>query len=222
MNEYLKPNSWTHNALGFLGIILRLEVFTLQTSFKPFLLKRGGGGKIRLQRLLWIARRKTFKTLVQNTSKNSASGEESKFVSQFSVCFSLFALSAFSWPLSTFILQFRMHFQPSVCPFNFQCALSAFSLLFQLSVCPFSFQFVLSVCSLSFQFALSAFRSALRLPFQLSVCTFGFPLAYLQFPACFFYFSLSWKTAPLWSCTYVCTYYVCTVCIFSGLIYYLF
>jgi hypothetical protein len=51
-------------------------MFTLQTSFKPLFLKRGGGGgKIRLYRWLWIARRKTLQTFVPITSKNSASSQ---------------------------------------------------------------------------------------------------------------------------------------------------
>ncbi len=52
-------------------------MFTLKTSFKPFLLRGGGGGGIknRQQRWLWIVRRKTLKTFVPITSKNSASGQ---------------------------------------------------------------------------------------------------------------------------------------------------
>jgi hypothetical protein len=58
--------------------------------------------------------------------------------------------------LSAFILQFRLHFQLSVCPFSFQFVIPAFSLPFQLSVFPFSFQFAHS--AFSFQFALLDFR----------------------------------------------------------------
>ena len=42
-------------------------MFTLKTCFKPLLFKRG--------RWLWIARKKTLKTIVPITFKNSASGD---------------------------------------------------------------------------------------------------------------------------------------------------
>ncbi len=56
--------------------VLRLEVFLynvyIANQFKTTF-AQGGGIKIRLNRCLWIARRKTLKTFVPITSKNSVS-----------------------------------------------------------------------------------------------------------------------------------------------------
>ncbi len=79
----LKPNSWTYKFVEVLGIVLRFSdlrfpytIFTLQTSFKSFLLTGGGGGGIGGYRWLWIARRKILKTFDPITSKSSASEQD--------------------------------------------------------------------------------------------------------------------------------------------------
>ncbi len=59
----------------FLDLRFLFLMFTLQSSFEPLLLGVGGGGgfKILSVRWRWIARRKTLKSFVPITSKNSAS-----------------------------------------------------------------------------------------------------------------------------------------------------
>jgi hypothetical protein len=73
-------------SLRFRDIILRvfrLEVpytmFTLQTSFKPLLLKGEGVGKIHLVEAAVNSRRKTLKSFVLIKSKNSATAHNSFF-----------------------------------------------------------------------------------------------------------------------------------------------
>ncbi len=214
--------------------LVRVSGHNLETwgVYKPVsnLFCSKGGGKIRLQRLLWIARRKTFKTLVQNTSKNSASREESKFVS-FARSFQCAFLCL---PYRHSVGPFRLSSCSSACTFSFQFALSTFSVPCQLSVYSFSFQYALSAFSLSFQFVLLAFSW----PFQLLVCPFSFQFALSAFSlpfrisACLFtipcLFSIClWVdehwTAHLCSCIlcvlylYICMYihmYACVLDLF--------
>ncbi len=71
-----KPNSWTYNFVEVSGhnlasfFRLKVSVYNVHTK-NPFQTnfagEGGGGGKIRLQRWLWIAMRKTLKTFVPIT-----------------------------------------------------------------------------------------------------------------------------------------------------------
>jgi hypothetical protein len=77
-----KPNSWTNNFVEVSGHNLdsshtcgfRIQCLHYKPVSNHFFLKGGGGSKILQKRWLWIARRKTLKTFVPITSKNSASG----------------------------------------------------------------------------------------------------------------------------------------------------
>ncbi len=89
---YQKPNSWTYNFFEVSGHNLEFSdsrfpytMFSLQNCFNQLFIK-GEGSKIHCGRWLWIGRRKTFKTIVPITSKNSASGKKFTTMYIYTLC----------------------------------------------------------------------------------------------------------------------------------------